>query len=163
MRKFILPALSAIFIFLFTYTALSKYLDFGAFRGSLRQSPVPEGLVDIIGYGVPAVELVISIMLLTPASRRWGFMASCILMSVFTFYIAYMLSTSSDLPCSCGGIIQTLSWKQHLLLNGVLAILAWLAFKLEKNEKQLFIAINRLRRTPVKTSRQFQKSKSSFL
>jgi hypothetical protein len=62
------------------------------------------------------------------------------------------------LPCSCGGIINRLSWPQHLVLNVVLTALTALAYITEQ-PYQRFIAINRNRRTPVKESRQHQSSK----
>jgi hypothetical protein len=35
-----------------------------------------------------------------------------------------MLLSEKDLPCSCGGIISSLSWRQHIIFNGVFILLA---------------------------------------
>ncbi|MGN6801262.1 MAG: MauE/DoxX family redox-associated membrane protein [Ginsengibacter sp.] len=36
---------------------------------------------------------------------------------MFTTYLLYMILTKSTLPCSCGGAIQKLSWRQHIFFN----------------------------------------------
>ncbi|MBS1567215.1 MAG: hypothetical protein JST39_22720 [Bacteroidetes bacterium] len=45
-------------------------------------------------------------------------------MSLFTGYVAVMLSLSYYLPCSCGGILQALSWQGHLVFNVFFTLLA---------------------------------------
>jgi hypothetical protein len=66
-----------------------------------------------------------------------GLLASFGLMTVFTIYIAYMLLTSSHLPCSCGGVISKLSWKEHLWLNVLLSVLAAFSLCLQQRFKFL--------------------------
>lgn len=73
-----------------------------------------------------------------------------------------MLLFVSELPCSCGGIIQRLSWKGHLAFNTLFTILAYSGFIVSKQSKN-FIAINRESRKPVETSRQFLKIKKHNL
>ena len=38
-------------------------------------------------------------------------------MSMFTAYIYILLNYSSFVPCSCGGILESLTWKEHMLFN----------------------------------------------
>ena len=33
-------------------------------------------------------------------------------------YLLWMLRTEQHLPCSCGGVIQHLTWGQHIVFNG---------------------------------------------
>jgi hypothetical protein len=50
-----------------------------------------------------------------------------------------MVLTSANLPCSCGGVIQQLSWKQHIVFNISFIVLgiAGIYFQLRiSNEKQ---------------------------
>jgi hypothetical protein len=54
-------------------------------------------------------------------------------MCIFTVYIGCMLLFAPDLPCSCGGIIRQLSWKQHLLLNLFLLVLAGIAVRVHRS------------------------------
>jgi hypothetical protein len=47
-----------------------------------------------------------------------------VMMIIFTIYILAIIRFSKHLPCSCGGIISELSWKEHLFLNVFLILLA---------------------------------------
>jgi hypothetical protein len=38
---------------------------------------------------------------------------------------------SPYLPCSCGGILETMNWKEHLVFNLVFVCLAALGFWME--------------------------------
>ena len=134
--------IAALFIFLFLYTALNKFTGHERFESVLHSSPLLKNASVILSWLIPITELVITLLLFIPASRQTGLFYSFLLMSLFTAYIAYMVSTSSQLPCSCGGILQQLSWQQHLVLNIVLTLLAGAGYKLEKTNKR-FIAINR--------------------
>ena len=129
--------IAAFFILVFAYTATSKLMAYDAFVASLETSPVIGFASKTIGWAVPAVELLISLILLMPAYRIAGLMAAFSLMVVFTTYIAYMLMSSSHLPCSCGGVINQFSWQGHLWFNVVLTFLAAVGIILHKRLKLL--------------------------
>ena len=57
-------------------------------------------------------------------------------MSGFTLYIIDMMTFDKYLPCSCGGIIETLTWAQHLCLNIALLFLAIAGICMEKNNQK---------------------------
>lgn len=128
--KFWIEGISAFFIFLFIYTAASKWMDIDRFKWVLGESPLLGSVANLIAWGLPATEILIAIFLLFPKTRKIGLLSTMILMFVFTGYIAYLLATASNLPCSCGGILRMLSWKQHLVLNIFLTLLSILGFKL---------------------------------
>ncbi|MDB5200847.1 MAG: hypothetical protein JWQ27_256 [Ferruginibacter sp.] len=141
-------ALRYLLIFLFVYTGVSKLLDHASFETALLLSPLLRPHAAFLVIAVPVVELVVAAMLLTVTYRRAGFVSSLLLMASFTGYIAYMIVFIPHLPCSCGGILQQLSWRNHLLFNAVLTI--WIALALyAQTTHQLFIAINRTNRKPV--------------
>ena len=129
--------ISALFILLFVYTATSKLMTHRLFTITLAESPLLNFASGFIGWAIPLIEILISMMLFVPSFRRGGLVASLILMIVFTIYIVYMLMTASHLPCSCGGIINKLSWKQHLWLNVFLAALAATGLYLSNRLKSL--------------------------
>ena len=124
LQKSLAVFIATIFIFLFVYTASSKILDFRSFRITLGRSPLIGRNAAWIALALPAIELVVSIFLLIPKTRSLGLWLSFALMALFTGYIGYMLLFESKLPCSCGGVLQQLTWKQHLWLNIALMILA---------------------------------------
>lgn len=119
--------IAALFILLFVYTATSKLLSHQTFLIILKKSPLIGFASGLLSWGVPAIEIAISVLLFLPHLRKLGLIASLSLMTLFTLYIAFMLITSSNLPCSCGGVISKLSWQQHLWLNVFLTIAAALA------------------------------------
>ena len=128
-KKRMVEVSSALLILLFVYTALTKLLHIHSFRLVLGESPMVGTLNYVLAISIPLVELVIVVLLFLPGWRRIGLLFSTFLLTVFTLYIAYMLALVPELPCSCGGVLQSLSWKQHLLFNLVvtgISLAAWL-------------------------------------
>ena len=132
---------SYLLIFLFTYTAVSKLnlfsytvpfrwenfklADVEAFKGAMAKSPVLQPYVHELAYIIPISELIVCLLLLFPLTKKWGYYMSLALLTVFTGYIIFILSVySTDLPCTCGGVISRLTWTQHLLLNSVFMLLS---------------------------------------
>lgn len=106
-----------VLIVLFLYTAISKIVGLKQFTATINQSQLLNGYGYVIAYLVPVIELIIVILLVTHSFRKVGLIASTVLLSIFTIYIVYMLLTSSKLPCSCGGVLQSLSWREHVFFN----------------------------------------------
>lgn len=148
MRNIYVEVVSAILIVLFVYVAVSKLLDHYYFQSVLGNSPLIGDAKIIVSWLIPVIELVISALLLIPMYRSKGLLSATILLIVFTLYIAYLLIFVPELPCSCGGILNKLSWPAHLEVNGFLTFLSFSAWTLNNRNKR-FIAINRIRRTPV--------------
>lgn len=140
---------ASLFIFLFVYTAISKLINIDSFKTVLSGSTILKSVAGLLSFVIPISEIAISIMLFLPASREIGFLLTTALMGLFTLYIIYMLLFIHDLPCSCGGIIQQMSWTQHLIFNIVFFSLGFLGWKMTKGLNQNIIAITRTSRTPV--------------
>jgi len=112
------------FILLFVHTATSKIYTFDRFDKVLSEVPVFGSSHTLIAVLIPVLEIMISILLIIPITKRIGLYASLILMIIFTVYLAYMVLSMNRLPCSCGGIISHLSWQNHIWLNAGLICLA---------------------------------------
>lgn len=123
-RSVIVELICLLHVLLFVYAALNKVLDFENFQVQLGQSPLLSSFAGWISYAVPAIELLIAIMLLTFRFRYAGLFASFSLMIMFTSYIVIMLNFSPYVPCSCGGILENLSWNQHLVFNIIFTFFA---------------------------------------
>jgi hypothetical protein len=128
---FVTDIIASIFILLFTYTGISKLLDIHSFRNTLSLSPFIGSSSYFIAWALPFVELAVSVLLFFPFARFIGLCFSLLLMTIFTFYIGFMILSSSSLPCSCGGILRQLSWKSHWLLNIILTLLTLVALLFE--------------------------------
>ena len=125
---------AALFIFLFVYTAVSKLFDFEKFEAVLSASPLLGSWSVYLAWTIPFAEFIIATLLFFPPLRKKGLIFSFALMILFTIYIAYMILFTPHLPCSCGGVIQQLSWRQHFILNVGLTTAAATALYFDRNK-----------------------------
>ena len=123
-KETILQSIAGLLILIFFYTALSKILDFARFRFTLRSSPLLSSISSYLAWLIPISEFFLCLLLILPRYRPYGFWGSSVLMLLFTLYISYMLATASHLPCSCGGVLGQMTWKQHLIFNITFTLLA---------------------------------------
>jgi len=108
---------------LFAISAYEKIVDHGRFLKGLSRVKLVGQYSVFISYFVPASEIIVSLLLINPATQRWGLWGFAGLMSVFTLYIGSMIFWAEKLPCNCNLIIEKLSWGEHLWLNlGFLAL-----------------------------------------
>lgn len=119
---------------LFVYAALTKLLDFESFRVQLGQSPLVGHFADVLAVAVPATELSLAAFLLLPRWRRVALHGSVFLMAAFSAYIATMLMFSPYVPCSCGGILDSMGWEEHLVFNLCFTTLGMIAATLEDRD-----------------------------
>lgn len=122
----VIMIICTLIITLFVYTASAKLLDYYNFHFGLTESPFIAPFADILAWAIPTSELLIALMLVIPKTRLAALYASGILMSLFTIYIAIMLLSDSDIPCSCGGLVEELSWGAHIVFNSAFVILSGL-------------------------------------
>jgi hypothetical protein len=109
--------ISLLLIFLFAYTGSSKLIDSKAFAAVVSKVPLIGQGAGMIVILLPLAELLIALLLFFAHTRLTGLYASLVLLSVFTIYLVYMVLFVSHLPCSCGGVISKMSWRQHIAFN----------------------------------------------
>lgn len=110
--------LASLLVLMYSYAALSKLAFYEenkkAMLNQVFSAPVAIHLV----WLVPIIELGLVVMLLINQSRLIGFLASIILMTAFTIYIAFSMSGAfGRIPCSCGGILAHMGYGTHLIFN----------------------------------------------
>jgi uncharacterized membrane protein YphA (DoxX/SURF4 family) len=133
----LLEFICLLYILLFVYAAISKFLDFENFQVQLGQSPLLSAYTGFVSYSVILIEIIISVLLSIPRVRLIGLFSSFCLMILFTAYIIIITNYSSYVPCSCGGILENMDWNEHLIFNicfVVLAVIAILSIINIKNE-----------------------------
>ncbi|ALL05761.1 hypothetical protein AQ505_09810 [Pedobacter sp. PACM 27299] len=81
----------------------------------------------MLAWLIPAVEILISMLLIIPKTRRYGLVSSLLIMIAFTSYLIYMISYGGPKTCGCGGVIQSLTWVQHIWFNISFIFLAGIA------------------------------------
>lgn len=118
-------------IILFAYTAFSKVLDYKKLFQHLHDSPLLPAFFSYLAWLVPLVEFIVVVLLIIPRTLRCGLLWSSVLMFLFTLYVLAILTVADYVPCSCGGVIELLSWRGHLLFNGCFLALSFIALFLQ--------------------------------
>ena len=137
-KYLIVLSISYITTLLFIYAATSKVIDFENFQVQIGQSPMLSAFASYLAYAVPVVELGISILLINSRRRMMGLVLSFSLMVMFTAYIYIILNYSSFVPCSCGGLLEELSWNQHIIFNLVFVALTAIGIYCTESVSVLF-------------------------
>lgn len=117
-RNSAMQVITLLCILLFVYAAMSKLLDYGKFKVQIGQAAPLRGFAGVLALAIPVVELNIAGMLVVGGRfRRWGLIAFTGLMIAFTFYIIWAYYFSPNTPCSCGGVLESLGWVEHIWFN----------------------------------------------
>jgi putative oxidoreductase len=135
-KKITVEIISTLLIMLFLYAAFSKWLDMRTFVSAMHNQPFPSWMATVFVWTVPTIEVIISIMLMVRTTQLAGLVASLILMTIFSIYIAsILLHFFSRVPCSCGGVIKKLGWGQHLVFNLFFVAIAILGILLKQRKQ----------------------------
>lgn len=134
----IIVVVRLLFILLFSYAAVSKLLDFGSFETQLEQSPLLSDYAGLVSLGVLVIEFIISGLLMFHKTGLLGLYLSFFIMTIFTTYIIVILNFSSSIPCVCGGVLEALGWKEHLIFNVFFIGVALVGILIERKQKHNF-------------------------
>ena|ERR1700748_2767116 len=133
-KSIILTTCLALLILLYSYTAVSKFLDQYRFVFQMKLSPffLVHQFASVLGWIVPFIELAIVAGLCFERWQRPALVGSVALLTIFEIYIIGMLMTGLHLPCACGGVIAFMSWKMHVLFNAVFITINIIAIRLSR-------------------------------
>ncbi len=129
-RSVIVELICFLFIGLFMYAALSKLLDNEKFTVQILQSPLLAPFAFWITWMIPGVEILCSIFLMIYRLRLIALYAALTLMVTFYSLHSGYFIFSDKIPCSCGGILESLGWREHLVFNVTFVLLSVLAIYL---------------------------------
>lgn len=135
LRTVFLEITCLLYVVLFVYAATNKLLDFENFQVQLGQSPLLSSYAGIISYFIPFLEFLIVAMMCFSKTRYVALLSAFCLMVMFSAYIFIMLNFSPFVPCSCGGILEKLNWKEHLTFNLFFVLLAVIAIILYESRE----------------------------
>ncbi|SEN08485.1 Methylamine utilisation protein MauE [Mucilaginibacter gossypiicola] len=136
-KELIISIVKYLCLFLFIYTAYAKLADHDRFYKGLTKVHLVSGYAMVISYLVPAIEILISILLIIPNTVKIGLISFMTTMTAFTVYIICAMIWEPKLPCHCGGAIEKLSWMQHIWFNLAFIILTIIALWLLNFSKSL--------------------------
>lgn len=138
-RQFIIiEIISSLLILLFVYTGINKLISINTLKSVLKDYPLIGNIPWLFAWALPITELIVALLLFLPRTRLWGLYASLVLLSSFSLYLSYMLIFTSKLPCTCGGMLEKLTWPQHFIVNMffILLSLAGILLILKSTKKQ---------------------------
>src|SRR5579863_2284196 len=141
-KQVTLECIFALLILLLLYASISNFLDFKSYIDQMNNQRLPNSWTPFPVWSIPLLEIEISITLLFEYTRLLGLYASLIVMVIFTVYTGIgLLHFFPYIPCSCGGVIQHLTWSQHLILNLIYIGISVLGIILQqgKSHKPSFI------------------------
>lgn len=135
MRNLVAIILSTLLIILWVYTAISKLSDMTVFESQLNRQPgFVSAFAPLLIWLLPIVELLAAGLLMFNNTRKRGLLLSFFLMLAFTGYVALaVIGYWEDIPCSCGGVLNRLGWKDHLWFNLFFLMIAALGLAAERH------------------------------
>lgn len=114
--------------------SMDKLLNFGTFKVGILRQPFSNELGRVLVYALPLLEIAVVLFLIIHSWRVLGLWLSTLLMAVFTTYIGLaVLGAWDKLPCACGSVISSLSWKQHFWFNLFFLLLSITGILLQRN------------------------------
>lgn len=131
-RTTIIEIIVVLYAILFLYTGISKLMEYSVFKEQIAQSPILAPIATLVALILPWLEFAVIVLLMIPKWRLKGLYASLVLMIGFTGYVTGILLFNEKLPCSCGGVLQEMSWPQHVVFNTIFIMLSVLGIILEK-------------------------------
>lgn len=135
-KRIAIEIICFLFILLFTYAAVMKLMDVQKFTVQIGKSPLLTDFAGVVAWGIPITELLIAVMLAVTRFRLWGLYASFGLMTMFTAYIIAILQFSEHIPCSCGGVLESMGWTEHLVFNIGFVLLGLAGVILHSNREE---------------------------
>lgn len=110
-------------IIIFFYTGFSKLIHHRDFIYSIGWWKPLRSIAVFISFFIPGVQLLMAVLFFFERFRKIALTGSACLMLLFVTYIVFMKVHESNLPCSCGGIIASLTWNEQLVINICLLLL----------------------------------------
>lgn len=122
--------LTRIFMLIFLYSAVVKFLEFNEFKSELAKSPFLHSMAGFVAWLVAGSELIVGLLLVIKRTQLFALYVYFYMMAAFTAYVYLMMKKAYYLPCACMGIVDNLGWDAHLIVNIVITLLALIAIVL---------------------------------
>jgi uncharacterized membrane protein YphA (DoxX/SURF4 family) len=124
-KKRLIPVINFLLVWLFAYTGSSKLFGHELFKEQLTQVNYLKPMAAFMSIALPVTEILTGLLIVYKPTARAGLWLAAILLATFTIHVSIMLAgDKTNLPCSCGGVLKALSWKNHLWFNIMFMLLA---------------------------------------
>lgn len=137
-RAFFINIVCFLFITMFVYAAVSKWLIFNVFVSQINKQPFDDKYTPLLVWGIPISEVIVALLMVFDRTRLSGLRIGTAMMILFTGYIILIkLHFFGKIPCACGGAISEFTWTQHLFFNLFFVITGVWSLLLVRKNKQL--------------------------
>ncbi|SDF80831.1 hypothetical protein SAMN05216464_1341 [Mucilaginibacter pineti] len=117
-KEKILTVIVLLMAALFFYASIMKLIDIDRSRIEMMKQVFPRPVANILVWAIPVTEIIVAIVLLYPKTRIMGLFLALTLMFLFTGYIILVLAHYFRVvPCSCGGILEHMTYRTHIVFN----------------------------------------------
>jgi len=125
-----------LFLILFlSYTSFFKMMNMSSFQTNIFKTGVfSEHIIEPLSYAVVISEIILIIILIS--KRVLGLYLFSLMLMAFTIYISYLNYNQLYEVCGCGGILNGMQYKYHLLVN--LGLIAGALFVLMQYKKGVY-------------------------
>jgi len=131
-RQRLIVAITIVLMAMWIPVVIDKWAYFELFASGMMNQPMSGQFNRFLVYLLPVLESLTVLLLIMGRTRTLGMLFSLVLMFLFTGYVGLaLIGVWEKLPCSCGSVIKTLSWKQHFIFN--LSFLILSAYGLKKS------------------------------
>ena len=122
--RFLKEAFPILLLFLTVFVAVQKLNLHHQFYLDLYNSfPLSKSGARVAAITLPLSLLVIAGLLITSATRKAGLISFLAGSLGYCLSILYLWYGREQLPCSCGGLVNYLSWPQQFILSLTLAVM----------------------------------------
>jgi uncharacterized membrane protein YphA (DoxX/SURF4 family) len=129
-----LNIISGVLAAMFFYASFSKFTNYEKAERDMKNQIFPQPIAELLTWLIPLIEIIVVLLLLFPQTRKKALWASMLLLTAFTAYIALIMTgIFGRIPCSCGGILQRMSYGTHLLFNLFFICLSLLGIAIGNN------------------------------
>jgi putative oxidoreductase len=117
-KNYYFEVIRFLLIFLWVYAASSKLLHFGLFKIQMQRQILYPFLKSIVVYTLPLIEISTALLLLFKITQKVALYLSFLLLGAFSIYVGLaVFKVFKKVPCSCGGILSSMTWKAHFVFN----------------------------------------------
>ena len=132
-KEQIVNVISAMFVALLCYAALSKLINYEDSRKAMLNQVFTREFALLLVWLVPVIELLIIVLLLFKKTCKLGLWSATLLLVSFSMYLILANNgVFKRTPCGCGGILGRMDYREHLTFNICFVVLGFLGIVLSK-------------------------------
>ena len=124
-----------VLIIFFSYTVTNKFLAVKSFQTNIFKTGI-FNFQQVVYFSYFVLLLEASLVLLLIFKKKVGLLFSFLMMLIFTSYIIFLYTTGRYEICECGGILNGLSFKYHLIINLLITFLSYCTYNNFKTDEK---------------------------